>query len=93
MKLLDQMRNEIRFRHYSIRTERAYIDWVKRYIIFHKKQHPQEMGEIEIKIFLNWLATERHVSASTQNQALCAILFLVGGQACVFVLLYIYDNH
>jgi len=67
------MRNEIRFRHYSIRTEKTYVDWVKRFIFFHKKQHPDEMGEQEIKQYLNWLATEGNVSASTQNQALCAL--------------------
>ena len=75
MKLLDQLRNEIRFRHYSIRTEKAYVDWVKRFILFHNKQHPEQMGEIEIKQFLNWLATDRNVAASTQNQALCSLLF------------------
>ena len=76
MKLLDKTRNEIRYRHYSIRTEKAYIDWIKRYIYFNNKRHPDKLGELEIKEFLNWLATERNVSASTQNQALCAILFL-----------------
>jgi integrase len=76
MKLLEQMRQEIRVRHYSIRTERAYIDWVKRYIYFHNKQHPNEMGEQAIRQFINWLATTQKVAASTQNQALCAVLFL-----------------
>lgn len=76
MKLLDQLRNEIRFRHYSIRTERSYVDWVKRFIYFHNKSHPGQMGEKEIKEFINWLASEQNVAASTQNQALCAILFL-----------------
>jgi len=76
MKLLDQLRTEIRFRHYSIRTEKSYVDWVKRFIFFHNIKHPGEIGEQEIKQFLDWLATERNVSASTQNQALCAILFL-----------------
>ncbi len=76
MKLLDQLRNEIRFKHYSIRTEKAYVDWVKRFILFHDKQHPEEMGEVEIKQFLNWLALKGKVAASTQNQALCSILFL-----------------
>ncbi len=74
MKLLDQLRNEIRFKHYSIRTEKAYVDWVKRFILFHDKQHPEDMGEIEIKQFLNWLALKGKVAASTQNQALCGIL-------------------
>lgn len=76
MKLIDQLRNEIRYRHYSIRTEKAYIDWVKRFIHFHDRQHPNTMGEKEIKQFLNWIATKGNVAASTQNQALCSILFL-----------------
>jgi hypothetical protein len=54
MKLLNQMRSEIRFRHLSIRTEKSYIDWVKRFIFFHDKKHPDQMGEVEIKVFLNW---------------------------------------
>ncbi|MBU2645842.1 integron integrase [bacterium] len=70
------MRNEIRFRHYSIRTEKAYLDWVKQFIFFYNKKHPEEMGEPEIKRFLNWLSNDRKVAASTQNQALCALLFL-----------------
>ncbi len=76
MKLLDQLRNEIRFRKYSIRTEKSYADWVKRFIFFHQKKHPKDMGEIEIKAYLNWLANNRNVAASTQNQALCSLLFL-----------------
>ncbi len=76
MKLLDQMRNEIRFRHYSIRTEKSYIDWVKRFIHFHNKQHPEVLGEKEIKTFINWLSEKGNVAASTQNQALCSVLFL-----------------
>ncbi len=74
--LLNQVRVAIRTRHYSIRTEQAYVHWVKRFILFHKKRHPAEMGDHEITAFLNHLATEEHVAASTQNQALCAILFL-----------------
>ncbi|MEX2515516.1 MAG: integron integrase [Gammaproteobacteria bacterium] len=75
-KLLDQVRDAIRLRHYSIRTEQSYTQWIKRYIFFHDKRHPDDMGEAEISAFLTWLATEKHVSASTQNQALSALLFL-----------------
>ena len=75
-KLLDQMRVAIRTRHYSIRTEDTYVQWVKRFVLFHNKRHPAEMGEKEITAFLNHLALNRNVAASTQNQALCAILFL-----------------
>jgi integron integrase len=75
-KLLDQVRAAIRTRHYSIRTEEAYIYWIKRYILFHKKRHPKEMGQQEISQFLNHLAVQENVAASTQNQALCAIIFL-----------------
>ena len=75
-KLLDQVREQIRFRHYSIRTEAVYLEWVKRYIRFHKYRHPQEMGGPEVEAFLSDLAVRRDVSASTQNQALSAILFL-----------------
>jgi integron integrase len=74
--LLDQVRQAIRTRHYSYRTEKAYINWIKRFIFFHDKRHPREMGETEIAQFLSSLANESHVSASTQNQALNAILFL-----------------
>jgi site-specific recombinase XerD len=75
-KLLDQLRQTLRIKHYSIRTEQAYVDWVRRFILFHNKRHPAEMGAPEIQAFLAHLAQERHVSASTQNQALSAILFL-----------------
>src|SRR5215467_9439360 len=75
-KLLDQVRQAIRSRHYSYMTEKAYVGWVKRFIFFHNKRHPAEMGEVEIGRFLSSLATESHVSASTQNQALNAVLFL-----------------
>ena len=75
-KLLDQVREAIRTRHYSYRTEKAYVHWIKRFIFFHNKRHPAEMGEAEIGRFLSSLATDSHVSASTQNQALNAILFL-----------------
>lgn len=76
MKLLDQVRDVIRKRHYSIRTEQAYIDWIRRFILFNKKRHPKDMGEKEISQFISHLATDRNVAASTQNQALNAIVFL-----------------
>ena len=75
-RLLDQVREAIRMRHYSIRTEEAYVSWIKRYILFHGKRHPLEMGEDEITQFLSALAVHGQVSASTQNQALCALVFL-----------------
>ena len=75
-RLLDQVRNAIRTKHYSYSTEKTYIDWIKRYIFFHNKQHPKEMGEREISDFLTYLAVKRKVSSSTQNQALCALVFL-----------------
>jgi integron integrase len=75
-KLLDQVREAIRMRHYSVRTEEAYVGWIKRFILFHGKRHPLEMGEDEIRQFLSALAVHGQVSASTQNQALCALVFL-----------------
>jgi integron integrase len=75
-KLLDQVRLAICTRHYSIRTEEAYVQWIKRFILFHHKRHPKEMGADEVSQFLSDLAVQRHVAASTQNQALSAILFL-----------------
>jgi len=75
-RLLDQVREAIRTRHMNYRTEEAYVHWIKRYIFFHHKRHPAEMGPPEITQFLTSLAVERHVSASTQNQALAALLFL-----------------
>jgi integron integrase len=75
-KLLDLVREAIHLRHYSIRTERAYVDWIKRYILFHHKRHPQDLGVAEIEAFLTHLAVVDHVAASTQNQALSALLFL-----------------
>lgn len=74
-KLLDQFRDELRLDHYALSTEKAYVDWVYRYIIFYNKRHPAEMGAGEIKKFLTHLAVERHVAASTQNQALCGLLY------------------
>jgi integron integrase len=75
-KLLDQVRDALRTRHYSYRTEETYIDWIRRYILFHHKRHPADMDATEIQAFLTHLAAERTVAASTQNQALSAILFL-----------------
>jgi integron integrase len=75
-RLLDQTRELIRIRHYSIRTEQAYVQWIRRFILFHGKQHPRHMGGPEVTAFLSDLAIKRNVSASTQNQALNAILFL-----------------
>ncbi|MEY2485444.1 MAG: hypothetical protein QOH39_1092 [Verrucomicrobiota bacterium] len=75
-KLLDQVRDAIRLRHYSIRTEQAYTDWIRRFILFHKKRHPSEMAESEVTAFLTHLARVGNVAASTQNQALSALLFL-----------------
>lgn len=75
-KLLDQVRELIRVKHYSIRTERSYLDWIRRFILFHDKRHPKDMGAMEVTAFLTHLAVAGQVSASTQNQALSAILFL-----------------
>ena len=75
-RLLDHVRDAIRIRQYSRRTERAYAGWIRRFVLFHGKRHPDEMGEPEVTAFLSYLATQRRVSASTQNQALSAILFL-----------------
>jgi len=75
-KLMEQVSDALRTKHYSYRTEQTYIDWIKRYIIFHNKRHPKDMGETEIRAFISHLATERKVAASTQNQATSAILFL-----------------
>jgi len=75
-KLLDQVRDAIRLKHYSYRTEESYVGWIRRYILFHDKQHPKDMGSEEIEAFLTSLAVEGQVAASTQNQALSALLFL-----------------
>jgi site-specific recombinase XerD len=74
-KLLDQVRQAARLKHFSLRTERAYVQWVYRFVMYHGKRHPREMGAPEIQAFLTWLAVQQNVSASTQNQALCALLF------------------
>jgi site-specific recombinase XerD len=75
-KLLDQVRDIIRLKHYSYRTEETYVQWIVRYILFHNKRHPKDMGVPEIEEFLTHLAVEGNVAAATQNQALNAILFL-----------------
>jgi integron integrase len=75
-RLLDRLRAALRARHYSLRTEQSYVQWVKRFIFFHGKRHPDELGEPEINAFLSSLATDGKVAASTQNQALSALLFL-----------------
>lgn len=75
-KLLDRVRDAIRVKHYSYRTEKSYVQWIKRYIFFHNKRHPNEMGGEEISAFLTHLAVDEQVAASTQNQALSALLFL-----------------
>jgi len=74
-KLLDQVRDVMRRRQYSIRTEQAYIDWIKRFILYHGKRHPKDMAEKEVAVFLTHLARDRDVAPSTQNQALSALLF------------------
>ncbi|MFW8601747.1 integron integrase [Desulfobacterota bacterium M19] len=76
VRLLQQLRNAIRYKHYSIRTEECYVYWAKKYIFFHGKRHPAEMGSEEISQFLTYLAVKKKVAASTQNQAFSAILFL-----------------
>jgi len=76
LKLLDQVSEVMRFKHYSLRTERTYREWMRRYILFHGKRHPREMGAFEIERFLSDLAVRGKVAASTQNQAFNALLFL-----------------
>jgi site-specific recombinase XerD len=78
LKLLDQVRHTIRMRHYSRRTETSAVDWIRRFVVFHRKKHSSTMGVPEITAFLSWLATGLRVSSSTQNQALSALLFLHG---------------
>ena len=75
-RLLDQLRDRIRFRHYSYRTELAYVHWVRRFIIFNNKRHPRELGASHVTAFLSSLANQGQVAASTQNQALAGVLFL-----------------
>jgi hypothetical protein len=75
-RLLDQVRQAIRVRHYSYRTEQQYVAWIRRYIRFHGTRHPRELGGAEVSAFLTHLVTSRNVAAATQNQALAALLFL-----------------
>ena len=75
-KLLDRVRERIRYKHYSLRTEESYVQWIRRFVIFHGKRHPSEMGAPEVEAFLTSLAVEGNVAASTQNQARSALLFL-----------------
>jgi integron integrase len=75
-RFLDRLRDSLRVRHYSLRTEDAYLDWVRRFILFHGKRHPKDMGAPEVQAFLSHLAVDRRVSPSTQNQAKAALLFL-----------------
>ena len=78
VRLLDQLRERIRYKHYSLSTEKTYVQWVRSFIHFNKLRHPREMGKLEVETFLMWLAAERQVSASTHRQALSALLFLYG---------------
>jgi len=80
-RLLDRVRDKIRLKHYSIRTEQAYLDWIKRFIRFHGKRHPVGLGPLEVEAFLTDLAVTRSVAALTQNQARSALLFLYKDQA------------
>jgi integron integrase len=75
-RLLDLVRAEIRLRRYSLRTEKAYVDWIRRFVLYHRKRHPSEMGGDEVRSYLSHLATQREVSPATQAQALAALLFL-----------------
>ena len=75
-RLLDRVRDVLRVKHYAISTEKTYVSWIRRLMLFHDKRHPSEMGSAEIESFLTHLATERNVAASTQNQAPSALLFL-----------------
>src|SRR6266850_1599907 len=76
VKLLDQVRQTIRLKHYSIRTEESYVGWIRKFILFHGKRHPAEMKEGEVVAFLSHLANHANVTESTQNQAFSALLFL-----------------
>lgn len=75
-RLLDQLRERVRYLHYSLRTEQAYVHWARAFVRFHGLRHPQEMGQPEVEAFLSWLASERRVATSTHRQALSALLFL-----------------
>ena len=78
VKVLDQLRERIRYLHYSLRTEQAYVHWVRAFIRFHGVRHPATLGSSEVEAFLSWLANERKVSVSTHRQALAALLFFYG---------------
>jgi len=75
-KLLDQLSGVMRLKHYSLKTEKSYVPWVRRFIFFHNKRYPQKMGAFDIQSFLSYLAVNQHVAASTHNQALNALVFL-----------------
>src|SRR6266545_3826663 len=75
-RLLDQVRTVIRVKHFSLSTERAYVGWIRRFILFHHKRHPKDMAELEIRQFISHLAVDAKISASTQTVALSALLFL-----------------
>jgi site-specific recombinase XerD len=81
-RLLEQVVAKMRVKHYSLRTEKTYVDWIKRYIWHHGKRHPKDMGVVEVEAFLTHLAVDRNVSASTQNQAKSAILYLYKEAPC-----------
>jgi integron integrase len=74
--LLEQVREQVRYLHYSLRTEQAYVHWVRAFVRFHRLRHPRDMGQAEVEAFLSWLSSDRHVSVSTHRQALSALLFL-----------------
>jgi hypothetical protein len=74
--LLDQVRERVRYLHYSIRTEQAYVHWVRAFVRYHGLRHPREMGQAEVEAFLSWLAVESKVAVSSHRQALSALLFL-----------------
>ena len=76
VSLLGRVRERIRLRHYSIRTEQAYCDWIRRFVVFHGKRHPSGLGAAAAAAFLPWLAVQGRVAAPTQNQAKSALLFL-----------------
>ena len=82
-RLLDQVRERIRYKHYSLRTEQTYVQWVRVFVKWSGMRHPREMGAAEVEAFLTMLATERRVAASTHNQALSALLFLYREVLCV----------
>jgi len=81
-RLLDQLRDAIRRRHYSRRTEETYVQWIRRFFFFSGRRHPRALGAAEVTAFLNHLASERDVAAATQNQALSALLFLYSIRRC-----------